>query len=318
MKRTKPSSAVWEDWRRKKIATGNRQRSYVTSRGRSWMRCQPRYVMFERFVTDYPRKLTPTSVWFSWQTRLWPIAGFTSANLAIATFSRSGWWTSTRAILLCVICYVPIWHLRSCLTIVFWMDSRNWREKWSRRRRPISWNHLSSTLRKNGCMSSNPWHGLSATATGEPTIMRKVRRGFVIVSHQPSTKHIDHVAILVSAQNRRFFARVVQPHPNLWRFIQCLKQEESVISHRMVQTSLGFASIRQTKSTRSAARKSKQIKKLLHLLDTKQRSLIDIVMSFAYLVGEPVCRGKKGKKKKNNVSKSNSSASSSIELLSDS
>ncbi|CAF4204810.1 unnamed protein product, partial [Rotaria sordida] len=55
------------------------------------------------------------------------------------------------------------------------------------------------------------------------------------------------------AQNKRFFSRVVQPHPNLWCFIQCLKQEESVISHRMVQTGLGFSSIKSNKSTRKAA-----------------------------------------------------------------
>ena len=119
---------------------------------------------------------------------------------------------------------------------------------------------------------------------------------------------------LVLAQNRRFFSRVVQPHPNLWRFIQCLKQEESVISHRMAQTGLGFSSRKATKSTRAAARKSKQIEKLLDLLDSKQRSLISIVMSLAYLVGEPVCRGRKGKKKKNNISRSNSSSSSNVSM----
>ncbi|CAF3730827.1 unnamed protein product [Rotaria socialis] len=106
------------------------------------------------------------------------------------------------------------------------------------------------------------------------------------------------------AQNKRILTRVVQPHPHLWRFIQCLKQEESVISHRMVQTGLGFSSIREKKSTRKAARKSKQIQKLLQLLESKGRSLDDTIKSFAHLVGEPVCRGRKGKKKKNNVSTS--------------
>ncbi|CAF4438274.1 unnamed protein product, partial [Rotaria socialis] len=47
------------------------------------------------------------------------------------------------------------------------------------------------------------------------------------------------------AQNKRILTRVVQSHPHLWRFIQYLKQEESVISHRMVQTGLGFSSIRE-------------------------------------------------------------------------
>ncbi|CAM4979800.1 unnamed protein product [Rotaria socialis] len=110
------------------------------------------------------------------------------------------------------------------------------------------------------------------------------------------------------AQNKRFFSRVVQPHPNLWRFLQCLKQEESVMSHRMVQTGLGFSTIKSTKSTRAAARKSNQIEKLTNLLHSKRRSVIDTVMSLAYLVGEPVCRGKKEKKKKNNVSTSDSSS----------
>ncbi|CAF5100500.1 unnamed protein product, partial [Rotaria sp. Silwood1] len=92
------------------------------------------------------------------------------------------------------------------------------------------------------------------------------------------------------AQNRRFFSRVVQPHPNLWRFIQCLKQEETVISHRMVQTDLGFSSTKSTKTTQAAERKSKQIKKLLSLLCSKQKSLEATLTSFAYLVGDPVFR----------------------------
>jgi hypothetical protein len=118
--------------------------------------------------------------------------------------------------------------------------------------------------------------------------------------------------LFLSAQNRRFFSRVVQPHPNLWRFIQCLKQEESVVSHRMIQTGLGFSSTKPSKSTRAATRKTKQVEKLLNLLESKKRSLIDTLMSFAYLVGEPVGRGKKGKKNKNNISKSDSSSPSSL------
>ncbi|CAF0958882.1 unnamed protein product, partial [Didymodactylos carnosus] len=106
------------------------------------------------------------------------------------------------------------------------------------------------------------------------------------------------------AQNRRFFTRVIQPHPNMWRFIQCVKQEESVVSHRMVQTGLGFSSVQPKKSTRKAARKTKQIENLLHSLTSKTRSLADTIKSLAHLVGEPVCRGRKGKKNKNNVSKS--------------
>ncbi|CAM4847238.1 unnamed protein product, partial [Rotaria magnacalcarata] len=93
------------------------------------------------------------------------------------------------------------------------------------------------------------------------------------------------------AQNHRLYTRVVQPHPNLWRFLQCLKQEESVISHRMVQTGLGFSAAKAHKSTRAAARKSKQIVKLLNLLASNQRSLVETISSFAYIVGGPVGRG---------------------------
>jgi hypothetical protein len=117
--------------------------------------------------------------------------------------------------------------------------------------------------------------------------------------------------VLILGQNRRFFSRVVQPHPNLWRFIQCLKQEESVICHRMVQTDLGFSSTKSTQTTQAAERKSKQIKKLLSLLCSKQKSLEATLTSFAYLVGDPVCRGNKGKKKKSVISASNSSDSAS-------
>jgi hypothetical protein len=104
--------------------------------------------------------------------------------------------------------------------------------------------------------------------------------------------------VLYVAQNRRFSSGVVQPHPNLWRFIQCLKQEESVVSHRMVQTDLGFSSVKQTKSTRKAAQKTKQIEKLLKLLESKTKSLSDTIASLGHLVGEPVGRGRKAKKKK--------------------
>ena len=116
---------------------------------------------------------------------------------------------------------------------------------------------------------------------------------------------------LISAQNNRFSSRVVQPYPNLWRFIQCLKQEESVISHRMVQTGLGFSSSKPTKSTRQAVRKTKQVQKLVQLLESQTRSLSDTLASLAHIVGEPVGRGRKKQKKKHNVSHSDISDSTS-------
>lgn len=53
--------------------------------------------------------------------------------------------------------------------------------------------------------------------------------------------------------------------------------------------------------------------KLLHLLETKAKSLDDVIKSFAHLVGEPFYCGRKGKKNKNNVSKSDLSGSLSDE-----
>jgi hypothetical protein len=64
----------------------------------------------------------------------------------------------------------------------------------------------------------------------------------------------------------------------------------------MVQTGLGFSSVKPNKSTRKAARKTKQIEKLLHLLKSENRSLSDTITSLAHLVGEPVDRGRRGKK----------------------
>lgn len=63
--------------------------------------------------------------------------------------------------------------------------------------------------------------------------------------------------------------------------------------------------------TLAAARKNKQVEKILNLLKINKRSFIDTIMSFAYLIGQPLGRERKGNK--NKISKSNSpSISSSI------
>ena len=64
----------------------------------------------------------------------------------------------------------------------------------------------------------------------------------------------------------------------------------------MIQTLLEFLVTKSHNSTPTAARKSKQIVKLLNLLASNQRSLVETISSFAYIVGGPVGRGKKGKK----------------------
>ena len=66
---------------------------------------------------------------------------------------------------------------------------------------------------------------------------------------------------------------------------------------------------------RKATRTTKQIEKLWYLLASKTRSLYDIIKSLSHLVGGPVCRGRKGTKKRINVSKSDLSGASSDEAI---
>ncbi len=49
-------------------------------------------------------------------------------------------------------------------------------------------------------------------------------------------------------------------------------------------------------ATGVAARKSKQIETLIKLLKSINRALSKILKSLAYVVGEPVCRGREGEK----------------------
>ena len=89
------------------------------------------------------------------------------------------------------------------------------------------------------------------------------------------------------------------------------------ISHRMVQTGLGFSLAKETKSTWKAAQKTKHVEKLLKFLGMKSRSLGDTIGSLAHLVGEPVGRGKRTKKKKHNITKSDVSDTSPCLWLDD-
>ncbi|CAF4105908.1 unnamed protein product, partial [Rotaria magnacalcarata] len=110
------------------------------------------------------------------------------------------------------------------------------------------------------------------------------------VAASPHSKELRCFILYFKTQNHRLYTRVVQPHSNLWFFLQCLKQEESMIFHRMVQTGIGFSAAKAHKSTRAAARKSKQIVKLLNLLASNQRSLVETISLFTYIVGGPVGR----------------------------
>ncbi|CAF3988585.1 unnamed protein product [Rotaria magnacalcarata] len=95
------------------------------------------------------------------------------------------------------------------------------------------------------------------------------------VAASPHSKELRCFILYFKTQNHRLYTRVVQPHSNLWFFLQCLKQEETAKAH---------------KSTRAAARKSKQIVKLLNLLASNQRSLVETISLFTYIVGGPVGR----------------------------
>lgn len=85
-----------------------------------------------------------------------------------------------------------------------------------------------------------------------------------------------HYDIIISclAQNKRFSSRVIQPHPNIWRFIKCLKQEESVVSHRMVQIGLGFSSIKEMQSSRKAKQKTKASGEIIEVIRDKSTIII--------------------------------------------
>ena len=68
--------------------------------------------------------------------------------------------------------------------------------------------------------------------------------------------------------------------------------DDSVLSHRKVQTRVEFPPPQDENSIHEAARQSKQVRKLLFLLELKARSLDDTIKSFVYVVGEPDCRGR--------------------------
>ena len=95
-----------------------------------------------------------------------------------------------------------------------------------------------------------------------------------------------------SEQNHRLFERVVQLHPNVWHFLQCMKQEESIIVRRMDEAGLGFSVKIPKKPRRQTVRKIKQIAKLLRLLSSNKSCLAGIQSSLTYLVSDLVAYGK--------------------------
>ena len=88
-------------------------------------------------------------------------------------------------------------------------------------------------------------------------------------------------------------------HPNIWKFIHTLKNEE----HNMIQRNLhqligdtcGFASSTR-KRAKQALKKTCQIKKLHRLFTEEKKTLEQLIVGLSFLVGEPVAK-KKTKKK---------------------
>jgi hypothetical protein len=104
---------------------------------------------------------------------------------------------------------------------------------------------------------------------------------------------------IFSAYNRRFARRMLHKHPNIWRFIYTLKNEEyNLIQknvHQLVGDVIGFPSARR-KRTKQAAKKTAQIIKLHRLFTDGKKTLEEMIFGLSFLVGEPISK-KKGKKK---------------------
>ncbi|CAF5224381.1 unnamed protein product, partial [Rotaria magnacalcarata] len=92
------------------------------------------------------------------------------------------------------------------------------------------------------------------------------------------------------AYNRRFNSRMLNKHPNIWRFIYILKNEEfHVIQkqlHQLVGNAGGYAYTRR-KRARQAIKKTSQIIKLHRLFMEDKKTLEELVFGLSFLVGEP-------------------------------
>ncbi len=93
---------------------------------------------------------------------------------------------------------------------------------------------------------------------------------------------------------------MLNKHPNIWRFIYILKNEEfHVIQrqlHQLVGNANGYAYTRR-KRAKQAIKKTSQIINLHRLFMEKKKSLEELIFGLSFLVGEPVSK-KKAKKKK--------------------
>lgn len=83
-----------------------------------------------------------------------------------------------------------------------------------------------------------------------------------------------------------------------------ITEETALLANPTISTHVSKPIV--TSKTTRKCRSQKKQKQLnaQPLITSTTRSFDDTIKSFAHLVGEPVCRGRKGKKNKKNVSKS--------------
>jgi hypothetical protein len=92
-------------------------------------------------------------------------------------------------------------------------------------------------------------------------------------------------------------------HPNIWKFIYVLKNEEvNVIQknlHQLVGDADGFVASRRKRAKKST-KKPCQIRKLHRLFAEKKKTLEELIFGLSSLVGEPKSK-RKNKKKSNEI-----------------
>ncbi|CAF3504886.1 unnamed protein product [Rotaria socialis] len=89
------------------------------------------------------------------------------------------------------------------------------------------------------------------------------------------------------AYNRRFGSRMMQSHPNIWKFIHTLKNEEQVLVQKNIHQLIGggnsFAATKRKKA-KKAVKKTYQIVKLHRLFAEEKKSLEQLILGLSFLV----------------------------------
>ncbi|CAF4189346.1 unnamed protein product, partial [Rotaria magnacalcarata] len=89
------------------------------------------------------------------------------------------------------------------------------------------------------------------------------------------------------AYNRRFGSRMMQSHPNIWKFIHTLKNEEQVLVQKNIHQLIGggnsFAATKR-KEAKKAVKKTYQIVKLHRLFAEEKKSLEQLILGLSFLV----------------------------------